>query len=391
MKARLLEFKISIFSILCWICCACSTNPITTPARPQEAPPTIKSVVEEILATPEEKIDIGKYALMLDKCIKPDIDIKREMSRLDNLANAIRPRLEGIKDPEKIIEILNRCLFEVMGFKPLEISIGNEFESISLYSVLAQRKGVCRGLSYLYLALAERLNLPIWGVALPRHFFVRYDDGMVKINIETVSGGENITDDGYINGTITLSSKPEDREIRKRLLKSLNKKEALGDYISAIAHLITKSAKEQGKEPDVTKHKLTQVLEYIDNAIKMAPDDFCNYREKGLILMFLDQIERGPDPKRAMSHQAFEEFLKAYQLYPYDLVTIAGVLGYSAQVAMTDDSNAKIELKRLFKEIGRILDEVTLDGFEEFYEPDTDGATPTEVYKMYNLVKDVLK
>ncbi|GAI69689.1 unnamed protein product, partial [marine sediment metagenome] len=45
----------------------------------------------------------------------------------------------------------------------------------------------------------ERLGLPLYGVVVPGHFFVRYDDGQVRFNIETTSKGGSAPDEHYIN------------------------------------------------------------------------------------------------------------------------------------------------------------------------------------------------
>ena len=64
--------------------------------------------------------------------------------------------------------------------------------------VFARRQGYCVGIAALYLLVAERLDLPMYAVATPSHVFLRYDDGTVRINIETLQGGANIPDEQYI-------------------------------------------------------------------------------------------------------------------------------------------------------------------------------------------------
>ena len=49
-------------------------------------------------------------------------------------------------------------------------------------------KGNCLGYTTLYLALAERLSLPLFAVTLPYHVFVRYGDGVYQKDIECTNG-----------------------------------------------------------------------------------------------------------------------------------------------------------------------------------------------------------
>ena len=46
--------------------------------------------------------------------------------------------------------------------------------------------------------LAEKLDLPVYGVMLPGHFLCRYDDGRVRRNIEPNRGGCEYPDEYYL-------------------------------------------------------------------------------------------------------------------------------------------------------------------------------------------------
>src|SRR5205823_13318274 len=58
-----------------------------------------------------------------------------------------------------------------------------------LPSVLGARRGSCLGLGALYLIVAERIGLPLDGVRVPGHFFVR-TRGSSPRNIELLHRGE---------------------------------------------------------------------------------------------------------------------------------------------------------------------------------------------------------
>ena len=65
-------------------------------------------------------------------------------------------------------------------------------------AILERKQAYCVGTVALYLALAERLKLPVFAVATPTHVFLRYDDGATRINIETQEGGANVPDERYL-------------------------------------------------------------------------------------------------------------------------------------------------------------------------------------------------
>ena len=65
-----------------------------------------------------------------------------------------------------------------------------------LPSVLAAHRGSCLGLGALMLALGERLGLPLDGVMVPGHFFVRTREAPAR-NIELLRAGEVMPDAWY--------------------------------------------------------------------------------------------------------------------------------------------------------------------------------------------------
>ena len=91
---------------------------------------------------------------------------------------------------------MNTVLFNELQFK--YVQTGN-LEYISLNKVLDSKIGNCVGLSILYLCIAEGLHLPIYGVSVPEHIFVRYDDGDFRRNIEMGYEGMFTPDSYYIN------------------------------------------------------------------------------------------------------------------------------------------------------------------------------------------------
>lgn len=78
-------------------------------------------------------------------------------------------------------------------FDPDQDTIDNTLPNI----VFKRKKGSCLGVSLLFLLLAERIPYPLYGVYVPSHFFIRYDDGSVKRNIEPNRSGYSHPDEYY--------------------------------------------------------------------------------------------------------------------------------------------------------------------------------------------------
>jgi regulator of sirC expression with transglutaminase-like and TPR domain len=63
--------------------------------------------------------------------------------------------------------------------------------------VFEKKQGTCLGIALLLLFIAEKNGYPLYGVVLPGHFFLRFDDGSVQRNIEPNASGIERTDNYY--------------------------------------------------------------------------------------------------------------------------------------------------------------------------------------------------
>ncbi len=155
--------------------------------------------IEQVLRLNEDEIDLATAALIISENWSDLVPGRRHLAELDDMALEIRDRLDskGPKANYTAIPVINKYLFDELGFE--SISEAADPNDLFLHTVLDKKRGYCLSLSILYLSLAERLGLPLYGVVVPGHFFVRYDDGHARFNIETTSKGGTAPDEHYIN------------------------------------------------------------------------------------------------------------------------------------------------------------------------------------------------
>ncbi len=106
--------------------------------------------------------------------------------RLDRLSLRLRHAL-GTERSAGAIPILNRVIFEEEAYRREVDDKGLRYTLLP--TVLDGRKGGCLGLSALYLVLGERLGIPLRGVLVPGHFFVRYVGRGGRRNVELLKKG----------------------------------------------------------------------------------------------------------------------------------------------------------------------------------------------------------
>ena len=185
--------------------------------------------IDRVLRLREDEVDLATAALIISEKWSNLVYGRRYLSKLDDMALEIRSRLEKkkLRANYRAILMINEYLFDELGFKA--VSEASDPNDLFLHSVLDRKRGYCLSLSILYLSLGERLGLPVYGVVVPGHFFVKYDDGRVRFNIETTSKGGSASDEHYI----TKFKVPEDDSI---YMRKLTKVQTLGCFLNNLGN-----------------------------------------------------------------------------------------------------------------------------------------------------------
>lgn len=187
--------------------------------------------LEEVLRLPEDEVDLATAALIVSEQWSNFVYGRKYLSRLDDMALNIQEKMKKnwLKPNYKAIPVINKYLFDELGFRT--IAEPNDTNDLLLHSVMDRKRGYCLSLSILYLSLGERLGMPLYGVVVPGHFFVRYDDGKVRLNIETTGKGSSPLDKHYINKFKV--PKPDDDSI---YMTNLSKIQTLGCFLNNLGN-----------------------------------------------------------------------------------------------------------------------------------------------------------
>ena len=158
---------------------------------------------EEVLTLPAEEIDLARGLLLSQ--IPPSherlMQLQSYEAMLDLMALQILIRIPSTALPETKIRAINSFIFDEMGYRfPPHSLYAKDLDLYTfLPSVLDSRKGVCLGVSILYISLAQRLGLPLEVITPPGHIYVRYRNGDKIVNIETTARGVHIDSDQYLS------------------------------------------------------------------------------------------------------------------------------------------------------------------------------------------------
>jgi tetratricopeptide (TPR) repeat protein len=115
---------------------------------------------------------------------------------IDSMATALSSRLFMETDPYLIVKELNDCYFKKMGIiiENKNSTIQNTIPNL----VFQSKRGNVVGGVMLMLLVAEEADIPLCAMVINDHFFVRFDNGKIHLNIELLQTGAILPDSWYV-------------------------------------------------------------------------------------------------------------------------------------------------------------------------------------------------
>jgi len=232
-----------------------------------------------------KNINFTKTAFIVAKEAAPQLNkefnIEEYVEKLDGITSDIAYQING-KSPKEIIDSLIKYIFYTEDFE------GRIDGNFLLNEVLDKKSGNCVGISTLFIALGEMLDLPIYGCLTPRHMFVRWDDGKTRINIDPSIDCPRLYElsDSYYIKEYNI---PE----TGIYLRNLSKKEVIGCILNSRGMAFLNIG------------ELERALSDLDKAIEMNPKFPEAFNNRGIIYLRKDEVDK-----------AIEDFTKAIEMNP---------------------------------------------------------------------------
>jgi tetratricopeptide (TPR) repeat protein len=166
---------------------------------------------EEILKLPDYEVDLARAILITQLPDNQDkvAYIHYYEALLDIMALQVQAYAKGSENIQDILKALNHLIFKDLQFRfpPYSLSTSQIEQYTVLPTVLDSHRGVCLGVSTLYICLAQRLNIPLEIVTPPGHIYIRYRGEGQLTNIETTARGIHIPTENYMDvNTYRLTS-----------------------------------------------------------------------------------------------------------------------------------------------------------------------------------------
>ncbi|MEP7354243.1 MAG: transglutaminase-like domain-containing protein [Acidobacteriota bacterium] len=157
----------------------------------------LASPLRQILTDSNPKARLDQAAFEIAQLHAPDLgssehDPQPYLDQLNELAANLGDRLRNFNDGREFVEKAQSYLFGELGFQG---NMTDYYDPLNncLDHVLDRRVGNPITLSVLYMEIARRLQMPVYGISLPGHFVVQFDDRRYATYVDPFGGGEAIT------------------------------------------------------------------------------------------------------------------------------------------------------------------------------------------------------
>jgi len=119
--------------------------------------------------------DLLQGALVINKYQYPDLDEQKIINQIESIKRDIWLQMMYDASPGDNVKLINHVLYNIHGFSG-NTTNHQDPQNSYLNQVLENKKGNQISLAIIYSVIAQKLDIPIYGVNLPQHFILAYMD-----------------------------------------------------------------------------------------------------------------------------------------------------------------------------------------------------------------------
>ena len=144
--------------------------------------------------------DLLRGFLIINRYQYPDLNEQKIINQLEAIKRDIWLQMMHEASPVEKVKLINHILYNVYGFSGNTTNHQDPKNSF-LSEVLESKKGNQISLAIIYSIIAQKLDIPIFGVNLPQHFILAYIDDLEKTADDNgILFYINVFNKGYIFG-----------------------------------------------------------------------------------------------------------------------------------------------------------------------------------------------
>jgi regulator of sirC expression with transglutaminase-like and TPR domain len=127
--------------------------------------------------------DLLQGVLTINKYQYPDLDEQKIINQIEAIKRDIWLQMIYDGSPAEQVKLINHVFYNIHGFSG-NTSNHHDPQNSYLNQVLETKKGNQISLAIIYSIIAQKLDIPIYGVNLPQHFILAYVDESMETEFE---------------------------------------------------------------------------------------------------------------------------------------------------------------------------------------------------------------
>lgn len=128
--------------------------------------------------------DLLQGVLIINKYQYPDLDEQKIINQIEAIKRDVWMQMMFEGSPAEQVKLINHVLYNIYGFSG-NTTNHQDPQNSYLNQVLDTKKGNQISLAIIYSIVAQKLDIPIYGVNLPQHFILAYLDETAKTEFES--------------------------------------------------------------------------------------------------------------------------------------------------------------------------------------------------------------
>ncbi len=128
--------------------------------------------------------DLLRGALIINKYQYPDLDEQKVINQIEAIKRDIWMQMMFEGSPSDQVKLINHVLYNIYGFSG-NTTNHQDPQNSYLSQVIETKKGNQISLAIIYSVIAQKLDIPIYGVNLPQHFILAYMDESTRSEFES--------------------------------------------------------------------------------------------------------------------------------------------------------------------------------------------------------------
>lgn len=230
----------------------------------------------KIVAGHDENINLAEAALLIATGEYPQLDVGYYLAQFEVLAATLKKRLRAdISAADKIL-MLNRYLFDELGFHGNTKNYYDPRNSF-LSDVLDRKLGIPLTLAIVYIEIGRRIGLPVHGVSFPGHFLVKCSLREGAVILDPYARGVSLGFDDLKQRILNMDNSTEpSRSVIAGMLAAASNRDILVRLLRNLKSIYT-------QQKDWMK-----ALSVADQIICVTPDMAEEYRDRGMYYLNLE-------------------------------------------------------------------------------------------------------